>query len=113
MKEVKEYEKDLASIRSIMERSVKFISLSGLSGILSGVFALLGSAAAYYIIFYPSSLLNLQPNSNDDQASIFTLLTIALSVFILSIGTGCWLSWRKAKKINAKSTPFHSAKMIL
>ena len=32
MKEVHEYEKDLASIRDVMERSAKFISLSGLSG---------------------------------------------------------------------------------
>ena len=46
MKDVHEYEKDLSSIRNMMERSVKFISLSGLSGVLAGTYALIGAAAA-------------------------------------------------------------------
>lgn len=38
----------LGDIRSMMERSSRFISLSGLSGVFAGVFALIGAAAAYY-----------------------------------------------------------------
>lgn len=49
------YEQDLAAIRKLMERSAKFISLSGLSGILAGVYALCGAAAAYYIAQHPNS----------------------------------------------------------
>ena len=41
MKEINEYEKDLASIRTMMERSVKFLSLSGVSGVLAGAIALI------------------------------------------------------------------------
>ena len=37
----------LSEIRSLMERSSRFISLSGLSGISAGLFALLGAAMAY------------------------------------------------------------------
>jgi hypothetical protein len=37
----------LTEIRSIMEKSSRFISLSGLSGIFAGLFALLGAAGAY------------------------------------------------------------------
>lgn len=37
----------LNDIRSMMEKSSRFISLSGLSGIFAGVFALLGTAAAF------------------------------------------------------------------
>jgi predicted lysophospholipase L1 biosynthesis ABC-type transport system permease subunit len=55
MKEVQEYEKDIASIRNMMERSVKFISLSGLSGVLAGMYALIGAAVAYFISHYPIS----------------------------------------------------------
>ncbi len=38
---------NLREIRSIMERSSQFISLSGLSGVFAGVFALLGALAVY------------------------------------------------------------------
>jgi hypothetical protein len=41
---------DLQTIREIMERSSKFLSLSGLSGIFAGVCALTGAAFAWFII---------------------------------------------------------------
>lgn len=47
MKEQTEYLKDLKEIRSIMERSAKFISLNGISGIFIGIIALIGAAGAY------------------------------------------------------------------
>ena len=58
MKEKQDYSQDLASIRTLMERSVKVISLSGLSGVLAGVYAILGAIGAYYIVHYPISPLN-------------------------------------------------------
>jgi hypothetical protein len=42
MKPADHYQEDLASIRKMMEQSSKFLSLSGLSGILAGTYALLG-----------------------------------------------------------------------
>ena len=42
---------DIESIRQLMERSVKFVSLSGLSGILAGIYALIGAALAYLQIY--------------------------------------------------------------
>ena len=44
------YQEDLAHIRSMMEKSSRFISLSGLSGIFAGTFALIGAAIAYYLL---------------------------------------------------------------
>lgn len=41
---------DLKHIRQMMEESSKFISLSGLSGVAVGCFALLGAAIAYFMI---------------------------------------------------------------
>jgi len=41
---------DLQTIREIMERSSKFLSLSGLSGIFAGVCALIGAAIAWFLI---------------------------------------------------------------
>lgn len=41
---------DLQTIRDIMERSAKFLSLSGLAGIFAGFCALLGAAIAWFIV---------------------------------------------------------------
>ncbi len=41
---------DLQAIREIMERSSKFLSLSGLSGIFAGLCALIGAAIAWFFI---------------------------------------------------------------
>jgi hypothetical protein len=104
MKE-EELHHELASIRNIMERSSKFISLSGLSGILAGVYALIGAAFAYKIL-YPQTP-KIYPNSTTGefygQSRYFNLeviLLIAFIVFILSISTGIFLTIRKAKKNN-------------
>ena len=40
----------LHDIRSMMERSSRFISLSGLSGVMAGVMALIGAAIAFYYL---------------------------------------------------------------
>ena len=100
MKEVKEYEKDLASIRSIMERSVKFISLSGLSGVLSGIYAIAGAAIAYKTVYYPLPPIGYYHISIlDHPTSIFKLEVTALLVLLGSLITGVLMSLRKAKKL--------------
>jgi hypothetical protein len=100
MKEIHEYEQDLSSIRSMMERSVKFISLSGLSGVLAGIYALGGAAAAYFTIHYPISPFRYRIYSVNEHDAIWKLIAIAAAVLIASIATGLWLSNRKAKKHN-------------
>ncbi len=99
MKEIQEYEKDIASIRTMMERSVKFISLSGLSGIMAGFYALIGATVAYFLIYYPYSPFGFRFYYVNEQSVVIKLLTVAMLVLIFSIGTGYWLSSRKAKKL--------------
>ncbi len=41
---------DLRYIRSTMERSTKFLSLSGISGVVAGLVALCGAFVAYLIM---------------------------------------------------------------
>lgn len=101
MEENSPYQQDLASIRKLMERSVKFISLSGLSGILSGTYALLGAALAYYWIQYPTPFYDPVPDDiNPDK--IIPLTLTATAVLIASLGTGIWLSYRKAARAGVK-----------
>jgi hypothetical protein len=102
MKEIQEYEKDIASIRNMMERSAKFISLSGLSGVLAGIYALAGATAAYFIGHYPISPFHLRIYSVSEPDILWKLLVIAILVLIASLSTGILLSIRKAKRSNVK-----------
>jgi hypothetical protein len=102
MKDVSEYEKDLASIRSMMDRSAKFISLSGLSGILAGAYALAGATAAYFLIQYPRSPFSYRIQTINEPATLIQLVLIASVVLAASIATGLWLTQRKTLKQNTK-----------
>lgn len=86
---------EISSIKSIMERSTRFISLSGLSGVLAGIYALIGAGFAYKLIYadvYTEGYLCYQ------QDNIGKLFLIASAVLVLSIVTGIWLTFRKASK---------------
>lgn len=91
------FEQDLASIRQLMERSVKFISFSGLSGILAGVYALTGAAVAYYWIGIGDSLAYLLDGKSD--LPVRDLVIIAVVVLVASLTTGLWISSQKAKRL--------------
>jgi hypothetical protein len=96
--EEKEIHDELSAIRGLMERSSKFISLSGLSGILAGVYALIGAFFAYRLIYlgptriYDSLSIGTYPNT------IYYLILIAIVVLALSLVTGFILSNRQAKR---------------
>lgn len=96
MKEKEVYE-ELSSIRELMERSSKFISLSGLSGILAGLYALVGAWFAFRIMDTTTIPVNAD---GSEPALPWSLILIAKIVFVLSVVTGYWLSSRKAKSRN-------------
>lgn len=97
---------DLKEIRTLMERSSRFISLSGLSGVFAGLYALTGAAAAYFhITFAQSSSVSKQyyeyayTSSGEYNTDFFIYFILdAVLVLVLSIGTGIFLTTRKAKK---------------
>ena len=49
-------EQELAEIKSMMERSTRFLTLSGLSGILAGTYALIAAGIAYMDLLSRSTL---------------------------------------------------------
>lgn len=93
---------DLSSIRNMMERSSRFISLSGLSGILAGIYALAGAAYVFLFIYDQHAVVPDQtyriPETPNTHHHIVTLITVALIVLVLSVGTGILLTIRKAKR---------------
>ena len=96
--EEKELQNELASIRSIMERSSKFISLSGLSGILAGIYALIGAAIAYVLVYSGTSSIYTSADVPSHRQTLYYLIAAALIVLIASLGTGLILTKRQAKR---------------
>lgn len=99
-----EIQDELTSIRSMMERSSKFISLSGLSGVLAGVYALIGAGVAWWYTF-ASDYFNLRDTasySDPMDGSLYSnwqkLAITGIIVFVASIATGIYLTKRKAKQ---------------
>lgn len=113
MKEIPEYEKDIASIRTIMERSAKFISLSGLSGVLAGTYALIGSAIAYYLIQYPLPITAYRQESIQQPSVVLKLMLTGIVVLVASLVTGFWLSYRKARRHNTSVWNETSKRLVI
>lgn len=86
-------EETLTEIKQLMERSSRFISLSGLSGVMAGVYAIAGALAAYYYVYGRSA----GREGYQENDSTFLLADAAL-VLILAVGTGIFLTTRKARK---------------
>ena len=94
-------EETLSEIKQLMERSSRFISLSGFSGIFAGIYALLGALAAWYylnFVFHASDRGGYDSAGADDRDLLIFLLVDAAIVLILAVGTGILLTTRKAKK---------------
>src|SRR5688572_12305376 len=97
----KEHLQTLTEIRSLMERSSRFISLSGLSGVFAGIFALAGAYAFYY--YYGISLSSneywvyAQGRPGGMTIDIFIFIDAGL-VLALSLAVGTILTIRNSRK---------------
>ncbi|WP_424198117.1 hypothetical protein [Algibacter sp.] len=105
--ESKDYLKDISDIKDMMNKSSRFISLSGLSGILAGIYALVGATVAYWLVStYSNGVLIL-------DGQIFRLcLLILMMVAFLSIVTGILLTTQKAKKHDEKIWDATSKRLV-
>ncbi|MFI2742658.1 hypothetical protein ACG2LH_07955 [Zhouia sp. PK063] len=106
--ESKNYLSDITEIKNLMNKSSRFISLSGLSGILAGIYALIGAAVAYWLV-QKSGLDYLMLNG-------FIFNMILLDLFIvggLSILTAMYLTTKKAKKNDEKIWDATSKRLLI
>ena len=81
----------------MMEESSRFLTLSGLSGILVGIYALIGSFLAYQIISTNITFGSFPYNSTASQ-----LIILAVILLIVSLFTVLSLTYNKAKKAGKK-----------
>jgi hypothetical protein len=91
---------DLKDIRRIMERSSRFVSLSGLSGVAAGVCAIAGALVANRIFRNYYGTYNSRGFTTWDEFSQLKLKLILLAgvVFLLAFVSSYYLTWRKARK---------------
>lgn len=90
------YLQDISDIKNMMNKSSQFISLSGLGGIMAGVYALIGAFIAHELI----------QNNNNNYGNIITLesntfkliVLTALVVLFLSVATAIVLTYNKTKR---------------
>lgn len=102
MADLKEHLKDISEIRSIMERSTKFISLSGLSGVSAGLVALVGAWLTWQYLTAEGLLGELKNAAYMDLEvqPFFTLLGLAVLIMLAAGGAATFFSLRMARKRN-------------
>lgn len=111
--ENEKYLKDISEIKTIMDKSSRFISLSGLSGILAGIFALIGAWLAYNTIYFDTTTLGEYDDLIVTEPMIERLFLIAFGVLISSIIAGITMSMRKAKKNNDSMWNASSKRLVI
>ncbi|HPF11892.1 MAG TPA: hypothetical protein PKW08_06240 [Flavobacteriaceae bacterium] len=103
-----EYLKDITEIKNLMQRSSRFISLSGLSGIFAGIYAIIGAAVAYWLV----------AQSGRDylilDGVVFRLIVLDLALIALfSVLTAIFITTKKAKKEGVKVWDASSRRLII
>ena len=107
------YLNDIAEIKKMMSKSSQFISLSGFSGILAGIYCLIGAYFAYRTIYLGSSNIGDYKYLVISEAEVFQLLFIAISVIVISLVTGIFFSVRKANKSNESIWNVASKRLLI
>jgi len=103
-----DYLKDISEIKDLMNRSSRFISLSGLSGIFAGLYALIGAAVAYWLVI----------NSGREylilDGKVFRLIMLDLFLIaLLSVGTAIFLTTKKARKEGVKMWDSSTRRLLI
>jgi hypothetical protein len=106
------YIEDLKEIKDIMNRSSRFVSLSGLSGIVAGITALVGAYLVFRIVYsgqlYTSFLYVKVSPENTAK-----LIVIALSTLFIAIGSVIFLTTRETKKRNQKIWDSQTKRLLI
>ncbi|MCA0236394.1 MAG: hypothetical protein LCH81_08415 [Bacteroidetes bacterium] len=120
MNDTRQHLEHLAEMRSLMERSTRFLSLSGLSGVWAGACALVGAFVVYqYLEIDPFSMRDSEVYYNKavrtikwgaDYRSVFVL--IATLVLAAALAGGVFFTTRKARKRGEKVWDASSKRLL-
>ena len=96
----KEYIQDIQEIKTIMQSRSRFLSLSGLSGVLSGLYALVGAYIAYKISISADSMAYQDLKYGTLSPVVIKLFGLATLLVIFSIATAYYFTQKKARANN-------------
>ena len=106
----------LNEIRSIMDRSARFISLSGWSGIWAGSTALVGAAKAYrWLSLTRYSFVGKINETSTEYFDPYTLnfIYLGLAVFCVALLGGFYFTYRKTKRLRQPLWNNASRQMVI
>ncbi|MBW4361409.1 hypothetical protein [Flavobacterium taihuense] len=92
------YLQDISDIKNMMNRSSQFISLSGLAGIMAGIYALIGAYIGHELIRNNYDTTNYNNIITLESTTFKLIVLTAFVVLLLSITTASLLTFNKAKR---------------
>ncbi len=87
----------LQDIRKMMEKSSRFISLSGWSGVSAGIFGLIGAWYANNLLDQAATTSRTGRTGWDDRIG-FQLIVLAAVVFICALSSSFILTWMRSRR---------------
>ncbi|MGV3766635.1 MAG: hypothetical protein ACO1NW_10940 [Chitinophagaceae bacterium] len=100
MKDDQDYIREISEMRSLMEKSSRFLFLSGLSGIMAGVYALAGAAIIYGLFSFNPGTWEQEPVLQ--SPALLQSAAVGFVVLLMAVGTAVLLSKRNAVKRGEK-----------
>lgn len=88
---------EISQIRKLMERSSKFVSISGLSGVLIGLYALAGATYTYIKVYGFKSEFGYRDHYISEPGIVLQLICVGALVLCFSLLTAVYMGFRKAK----------------
>ncbi|HQO50929.1 MAG TPA: hypothetical protein PK939_10895 [Bacteroidales bacterium] len=112
MNKNQDYISDIAAIRVMMERSSKFLSLSGWAGVMAGLYALVGAYLAHQLVGFvpPDTLFTVVDPA---ETELLYSVALAIAVLIFSILSAAYLSHRRAERQGESIRNSSSKQMLL
>ncbi len=112
MNKNQDYISDIAAIRVMMERSSKFLSLSGWAGVMAGLYALVGAYLAYQLVGFvpPDTLFTVVDPA---ETELLYSVALAVAVLIFSVLSAAYLSHRRAERKGESICNRSSKQMLL
>ncbi len=111
--DVNDYARDLAEIRSMMEKSSKFLSLSGWEGVLAGLYAISGAYIAHAAYGFHPDAASYDFLLIAGSGAAVMVVGLAGLVLLLALATAFFFAARKAKKQGERAWNPTSRRLLL
>lgn len=109
----KNYHEDLSHIRQMMERSSRFISLSGLSGVFAGIVAIVGAVYVYFL-FEKNGISYFDGERNVFGKDLVNhLFWTGTLILFFAVTLGYFFTARKSKRRGLKMWDATSKRLLL